>query len=191
MKQDRSGPLKLCPPVGTRYHGNRIRHGRKEVLCCLPLPNLKAAPERTGVGGSHLGAGEIYSDLSLNLAPQGGSGLDESTGVFSQCPDLSPHKPLTPYKPSMALEPEPHFDFCCYLTKSKRPPSPPPKAVRLRPLLKAKVSARHCFWQGTSSDENPTWAVSPRFTFPKGQRPLSEITRCSVCVIYFSDLPEI
>lgn len=65
--------------------------GRKEVLCCLPLPNLKAAPERTGVGGSYLGAGEIYSDLSLNLAPQQrGSGLDESTGVFSQCPDLSP-----------------------------------------------------------------------------------------------------
>lgn len=62
--------------------------------------------------------------------------------------------------------PEPHFDFHCHLTKSKRPPPPPPRCSNSD--LKVKVSTQHCFWQGTSSDENPTRAVSPRFIFSEG-----------------------
>lgn len=154
----------------------------KEGGSQLPPPYLTWSSRKNRSQGSHMGAGEIYPDLSLNLASLN-NGVLYSMRAQVCFPGalISPHKPLTPYKPSTALEPEPHFDFCCYLTKSKRPPSPPRKTVRLRPLLKAKVSARHCFWQGTSSEENPTWAVSPRFTFPKGQRPLSEI-QDAVCV---------
>lgn len=80
--------------------------------------------------------------------------------------------------------PEPRFGFCCQLTKSKRfptpTPTPPPRCSNSD--LKVKVSTQHCLWQGASSDANPTRLSPLGSFFLKGQRPLSEVTRCSVCV---------
>lgn len=79
-----------------------------------PPPNLRAA--FGWEGGSHLRAGQIYSrdpHPSPGLSQHGGSGLDESTGVFSTS------------HPQLWI-PEPRFGFRCHLNQVQKTPTPPP-----------------------------------------------------------------
>lgn len=181
MKQGCGGPLKLFPPVSTRHHGNHEvpwqppqpgSTGAWEVIWCIsPYPTWGQL--LGGRGSPTLGQARFTPTwpAAWALSVWGFRVRWEHRYVL--------HKPLTPYKPSTALEPWATLWFLLSPYQVQKPPPPPPRCSNSD--LKVTVSSRHRFWQGTSSGENPTRAVSPRFIFSEGAE-ASQRWQDAVCV---------
>lgn len=190
LKQDRSGPLKLWPPVGTRYHGNRICLEGRRFSAASPLPNLKLQKEQEP-GLPHGGRWDLPRPVpEPGLSQQWGSVFDESTGVFSRCPDLSPQTSDTLQAfHSSGARATLWLLLLPYQVQKTTLPTPQNGETQTSTEGEGKRSA--LFLAGDFFRGKPHVGCLPSFHFSEGAEAPFRDTRCSVCVIYFSDLPEI
>lgn len=171
FKIGQGGPL-WSPSASTRHCQKLHQPGRWKLTDASHSSGLlMREPEGEKKEDLHPYTGQIHY-LNLKTSSILVRGVDGNKDVFFKCsvPSVSPniwHPRSHPQLWNLG-----DTFLCRHLTEpaSVPHPHPTPKVKFRLPSWKTEVNIQDCFWQGISSNSNPTVGCLPSFPFSKGAK---------------------